>query len=117
MDVSPSSLPRAYLRPCLLVLLAEGPSHGYELLEAVRGLGLHAAEAGGLYRSLRAMDEEGVVRSWWEPSESGPARRTYDITDAGRVALRGHVAEIETTVAMLDDLLRYSRNVLDFPKA
>ncbi|MEX2289557.1 MAG: helix-turn-helix transcriptional regulator [Mycobacteriales bacterium] len=38
---------------------------------------------GGLYRCLRAMDEEGLVRSTWEPSGSGPARRTYELTDEG----------------------------------
>ncbi len=29
-----AALPRHYLKPCLLLLLAEGPSHGYELLAA-----------------------------------------------------------------------------------
>ncbi len=115
MDPSPAGLPRAYLRPCLLALLAQGPSHGYELLEAVRELGLHAAEAGGLYRSLRSMDEEGVVHSWWEPSESGPARRTYDITPAGRDALSVHIAEIGTVARLLDQLVTQSPAALDLP--
>jgi hypothetical protein len=70
-----ASLPRSYLRPCLLLLLAEDSSHGYELLEQLRELGLRIAEPGGMYRALRSMDEDGLVRSWWEPSQSGPARR------------------------------------------
>lgn len=100
-----TGLPRAYLRPCLLLLLADGPSHGYELLESIRELGMETAEAGGLYRSLRSMDEEGLVRSWWEPSESGPARRTYEITRPGTKALRTHVAEIEAVAALLAGLV------------
>ncbi len=56
-------LPRNYLRPCLLLLLAEGTSHGYELLDRATALGLDAVDPGGLYRCLRAMDEEGLVRS------------------------------------------------------
>lgn len=108
---APPGLPRAYLRPCLLLLLTQGASHGYELLEAVRNLGLHAAEAGGLYRSLRAMDDEGVVRSWWEPSETGPARRTYAITAAGRRALREHVVEIEGVARLLDGIVAQARAV------
>ncbi|MGQ0744493.1 MAG: PadR family transcriptional regulator [Acidimicrobiales bacterium] len=80
-------LSRPYLRPCLLLLLAEGPSHGYELLEQVRRLGIRAAEPGGLYRSLRQMERGGLVRSWWEPSAAGPARRTYVLTGEGRRAL------------------------------
>jgi PadR family transcriptional regulator, regulatory protein PadR len=83
MDL-PAGMPRNYLRPCLLLLLAEGAAHGYELLDQVTGLGLERADPGGLYRCLRAMEQEGLVRSWWEPSSSGPARRTYDLTADGR---------------------------------
>ena len=79
----PSGLPRNYLRPCLLLLLAEGTSHGYELLDQVGALGLDRVDPGGLYRCLRSMEQEGLVRSEWEPSASGPARRTYELTDEG----------------------------------
>lgn len=107
--MTPSSarvgLPKTYLRPCLLLLLSEGPSHGYELLDAVRDLEMPSAEAGGLYRSLRAMDEEALVRSWWEPSESGPARRTYAITRSGKRALARHMAEVDRVSSLLTDLV------------
>jgi PadR family transcriptional regulator PadR len=94
-------LPRNYLRPCLLLLLAEGTSHGYELLEQVRALGLVNADAAGVYRCLRAMDEEGLVRSHWEPSTAGPARRTYSLTRAGRNRLRELTAELAETASAL----------------
>ena len=77
-------LPRNYLRPCLLLLLAEGTAHGYDLLDQVAALGVERVDPGGHYRCLRAMDEEGLVRSTWEPSATGPARRTYTLTDEGR---------------------------------
>jgi len=80
----PVGLPRNYLRPCLLLLLAEGTSHGYELLDQIGALGLERVDPGGLYRCLRAMDEEGLVTSTWEPSAAGPARRTYELTGEGR---------------------------------
>jgi PadR family transcriptional regulator, regulatory protein PadR len=80
----PVGLPRNYLRPCLLLLLSEGSSHGYDLLEQLPALGHTRADPGGVYRSLRAMEQEGLVVSTWEDSPSGPARRTYDLTDEGR---------------------------------
>lgn len=95
-------VPRNYLRPCLLLLLAEGTSHGYELLEQVAALGLERVDPGGLYRCLRAMDEEGLVRSTWEPSAAGPARRTYELTDDGREWLHvvaGSLAEVSRSLA------------------
>ncbi len=106
----PVGLPRNYLRPCLLLLLAEGTSHGYELLDQVAAVGLGRVDPGGLYRCLRAMDEEGLVRSFWEPSASGPARRTYELTDEGREWLHvvaGSLAEAARSLATYRR--RYSR--------
>lgn len=76
-------LPRNYLRPCLLLLIAEKPSHGYDLIERLEELGLGATDPGGLYRALRSMENDGLVGSGWETSNSGPARRTYDLTEEG----------------------------------
>ncbi len=98
----PVGLPRNYLRPCLLLLLAEGTSHGYELLDQVAALGLDRVDPGGLYRCLRAMDAEGLVRSTWAPSTSGPARRTYALTEEGREWLHvvaGSLAELSRALA------------------
>ena len=82
-DAGPGALPRNYQRPCILLLLAEAPAHGYELLEQLRGLGLDRLDTGALYRTLRTMEQEGLVRSRWEPSQMGPARRTYELTEDG----------------------------------
>ncbi len=99
------ALPRHYLRPCLLLLLAEGPSHGYDLLDQVRRLGIRAAEPGGLYRYLRLMEKEELVRSWWEPSQAGPARRTYVLTDTGKRALDDAARSLQNVRRILIGLL------------
>ncbi len=99
------ALPRHYLKPCLLLLLAEGPSHGYDLLEQVRKLGIGGAEPGGLYRYLRSMEKEQLVSSWWEPSQAGPARRTYILTDRGKRALESSVASLRDVREILVGLL------------
>ncbi len=104
-DTNGGALPRHYLKPCLLLLLAEGPSHGYDLLEQVRRLGIRGAEPGGLYRYLRAMEKEDLVSSWWEPSQAGPARRTYILTDAGRRALDASVNSLREVREILVSLL------------
>lgn len=96
-------LPRNYLRPCLLLLVAEGTSHGYDLLDGVRALGLGKVDPGGLYRCLRAMDEDGLLRSSWEPSNRGPARRRYTLTEEGRDwlhALGGSLAEVHRFMSL-----------------
>lgn len=109
-DVAGGGLPRNFLRPCVLLLVTEQPSHGYDLLERLGELGLPSTDPGGLYRLLRTLERDGMVESSWETSESGPARRTYEITDEGvdwLHAWAGALAENRRIVG--DYLARYSR--------
>ena len=94
-------LPKNFIRPCLLLLLSEESSHGYDLLERLGGLGLKAIDPGGLYRALRAMEQEGLVVSQWERSELGPARRTYRTTDEGREWLHAWVGTLRETARVI----------------
>lgn len=108
-DERKCGLPRSYQRACLLIVLAEGPTHGYDLLEQVRTAGLAGAEAGGLYRCLRSMEEDGLVKSWWEPSQAGPPRRIYHLSPTGAEAAAGWAACLVEVRQQIDALLvRYS---------
>lgn len=78
-----SGLPKDFLKPCLLLLLREGTAHGYELIERVEAFGFDHSDPGALYRALRRLESEGLVASIWEPSESGPPKRVYELTGAG----------------------------------
>jgi poly-beta-hydroxybutyrate-responsive repressor len=93
-----AGLPRNYVRSCILLLISEEASHGYDLLGRLESLGVAGADAGGLYRTLRSMEQEELLRSHWEVSKAGPARRKYEITDEGMDWLRAWAsAHRETT--------------------
>ena len=109
---SQAALPKNFLRPCLLLLLREEPAHGYDLLERIQSLGFDGSDPGGLYRALRALEKESLVRSVWEPSENGPDRRTYEITRKGMEELHRNAKAISSgheTVASF--LSRYAEFV------
>lgn len=76
-------LPRAFIKSCLLLLIAEQPGYGYDLLAGLAELGMPDADAGGLYRTLRSMENDGLVSSKWDNSQIGPRRRVYSMTDEG----------------------------------
>ena len=88
------ALPRNFLRPCVLLLLREAPAHGYHLLERLQVFGFSSADPGRLYRALRALEREGLVRSGWERSPQGPDRRVYEITRPGVEELHAHARAI-----------------------
>lgn len=74
--------------PALLLLLSDGPTHGYELLERLPALiGEERVDVGNVYRALRAFEEEGLVASEWRADLPGPAKRTYTLTGDGRSVL------------------------------
>lgn len=109
MDDVPAGMPRSFLRPILLLLLAEAPAHGYGLLEQVATFGLERTDPGGLYRTLRAMEQDGLVDSTWEESESGPARRSYRLTAEGLDWLHASAGSLREVVRHLDGYLeRYA---------
>jgi PadR family transcriptional regulator PadR len=93
---------RGLAQAWVLLALAQGPIHGYELLERLPEVEI---DPGFLYRTLRAMEEEGLVRSSWDTSGSGPARRVYTLTDEGRTVLRTWAAHIRRLREKLDQFL------------
>jgi PadR family transcriptional regulator, regulatory protein PadR len=82
-----AAMPKNFIRPCLLLLLREQSSHGYDLVERLRPFGFGRDDPGRVYRALRSLETEGLVRSAWEKSQSGPDRRMYELTRAGMEAL------------------------------
>jgi PadR family transcriptional regulator PadR len=74
-----------FVEPAVLLLLAAGPRHGYDLKERLPTLvGGDGADVANLYRLLRQLELEGIARSSWDTAGSGPARRMYHLTRAGR---------------------------------
>jgi PadR family transcriptional regulator PadR len=107
-----TSLPKNFLRPALLLLLREQPAHGYELMERLGRLGFRANDPGGLYRTLRALEAGGLVRSAWQPSSAGPDRRIYELTRAGMEELHRRAKELARTQETLSIFLsRYGEFV------
>ena len=71
-----------------------------------------SVDAGGLYRTLRRMEEEGFVTSKWVEGDSGPQKREYDLTAEGYELAEDwfeHLRERATLAAMLADELGQAR--------
>jgi PadR family transcriptional regulator, regulatory protein PadR len=90
----------------VLLLLRERPAHGYELLDALPPLtGETRVDMGNLYRVLRALEEDGLVRSEWEAQAPGPARRMYELTGDGRRLLDEWASALLRSRARIDAFL------------
>ena len=76
-----------FAEPAVLLLLRERPVHGYELLEQLPDLTGERVDMGNLYRFLRLLETDGIVRSEWDDGAAGPSKRIYELTDEGRALL------------------------------
>jgi PadR family transcriptional regulator, regulatory protein PadR len=74
-----------FVEPAVLLLLRERAMHGYELIERIPEVAGEdvRVDVGNLYRVLRALEQEGIVTSEWSADLPGPAKRTYELTEAG----------------------------------
>jgi PadR family transcriptional regulator, regulatory protein PadR len=100
-----------FSEPVLLLLVSAGPTHGYELLERLPPrVGEDRVDVGNVYRTLRALEDEGLVASEWRADLPGPAKRTYTLTDDGRAALTAWLESLarlrESLAGFLDDASR-----------
>lgn len=78
----------------ILLILAEEPTYGVELLERLdtRSRGAIRLNAGSLYRVIAQLVDDGLiesVRSAPRAGDVGAPRKTYGVTEAGRDLLRG----------------------------
>jgi poly-beta-hydroxybutyrate-responsive repressor len=100
------------IQPAILIVLSEGPLHGYALAERLSEmpmLGGHKPDGSGVYRFLKTMERKGLVTSSWDTSQSGPAKRAYQITQTGECCLRTWISTLEDYRDGVNYLLRAAR--------
>lgn len=104
---SGASLPRP-LRPAVLALLAHGKLHGYRIARRLERLRIYAGrepDPTGLYRTLRQMESEGLLRARWELARRGPARRVFELTRTGRACLERWRKTLASYRSAVDELV------------
>ena len=97
--------PRNLLPPCLLILLEEEAGYGYKLQHRLDELLGSPSDTAGIYRALNALEDDGLVTSHWERSESGPERRRYGITAQGRETLAEWAQALAHVSILLNGIL------------
>src|SRR5215218_6889078 len=83
---------RGDVRAALLVLLAEEPRNGYQLMQEIeqRSDGVWRPSPGSVYPALQQLEDEGLVRV------EGEGRKAYTLTDEGRAYVEANADELGT---------------------
>ena len=98
----------ALVEPAALAALLFAGGYGYDMRNTIleKTGGAVDVDVGGLYRSLRRLEEEGAVVSRWcdDEAASGPRRREYELTQQG-VELAEQWLDVLRERQRLDELL------------
>jgi len=83
-------LKRAFLQFIILVLLRRGDKYGYEIKAEIlkQTMGGFDIDRNNLYKKLRSLEKDGVLKSHLQPSTRGAQRKYYTITPLGKDLLQ-----------------------------
>lgn len=83
MDLDDSQLLRGILEGCVLGIIAQGETYGYEILSVLEKAGFENLLEGTLYPVLTRLEKKGLIACRKAKSPFGPIRKYYSITDSG----------------------------------
>jgi len=108
----PSGRTPRFLQPCILLLLHQKSSYGYELIEDLKTGGFLETnpDPGIVYRILKKFEKKGFVESNWIENKKGPDKKVYKITLGGESLLNEWAKSIYSKVTSLKRfLLEYEK--------
>lgn len=88
MEFDKSQLMRGILEGCILKVISNKTTYGYEILEYLKHHGFSEIAEGTLYPLLLRLEKQGNIHSSLMPSPLGPRRKYFSITEQGKLYLR-----------------------------
>lgn len=96
-------LKKGVLALCVLALLSRADSYAYEIASKL-AKDIDMGE-GTIYPLMRRMQSDGQVETYLVESQSGPPRKYYRLTDAGRASFTAQKAEWAAFTAAVENIL------------
>ena len=78
---------KGVLEGCVLDIIARDETYGYEITRRLNALGFDEVVEGTVYTILLRLEKNGLVDVRKKPSDMGPPRKFYKLTDTGRTQL------------------------------
>lgn len=90
-----SDLIRGHIDTIILKILKDSDNYGYEIMKAVSVNSNYEYELKepSLYTSLKRLEKQGHISSYWGDESQGGRRKYYHITDSGKIAYEKALAE------------------------
>lgn len=102
-----SQLLKGVLDMCLLAIISEEPSYGYEMADKLSTRGLELNSEGSIYPTLSRMQRSSLIEGYFvEADGSGPPRKYYRIAPEGEKRLEEWREEWSALSKGVDQVLK-----------
>lgn len=103
-----SDLIRGNIDAIILCTLSGGDSYGYEILKEIATVsqGEYEMKEPSLYTSLKRLEKQGFIESYWGDETQGARRKYYRMTPAGSEELEEATKRWVRVRDIIDRLLR-----------
>ena len=101
-----TQLLKGILDGCVLAIIEQEEVYGYELSQKLMNQGLKDISEGTIYPVLLRLQKSNWIVGQMRPSESGPNRKYYSLTDEGKEALKMIRQEWEQLSVPITNILR-----------
>lgn len=78
-----TELLKGVLEGSVLEIISRHKTYGYDITQQLRKLGFEDVVEGTVYTILVRLEKNGLVETEKKPSEVGPPRKFYSLTDTG----------------------------------
>lgn len=86
--VDRSQLMRGTLEGCIVKIISEEETYGYEIISRLQNYGFEDVKEGSTYPILVRLEKKKIISSVFKESPLGPKRKYYFLTDMGEDFLR-----------------------------
>ena len=102
-----SDLLRGHTDTIILKLLMNGDKYGYEILKLIHSnsRGEYELKEATMYSSLKRLENDGGITSYWGDETQGGRRKYYTITEIGKRIYKENKNNWEFAKRILDQLL------------
>ncbi len=101
-----------FFEPCILFLLMQKPSYGYELNQNLLENCNCNVNIANLYRCLSKLTKQEYISKEKMKSEKGPNKILYSITNKGRELLKEWIEELEVQTNTINKLITNYKKIV-----
>lgn len=95
---------KGVLEGSVLEIISRHETYGYDITQRLRKLGFEEVVEGTVYTILVRLEKNGFVQTEKKPSEVGPPRKFYSLTEAGTDELKQFWARWEFVSSKINEL-------------